>query len=129
MSRKSKGSNAERDLVHRFNAAGWSAIRSAGSGSMVHESPDVLAGNNLRRIAVECKTTKDIKKYLTQKEVDELLHFANNFGAEPWIGIKFDRMEWSFINIEDAVKTDKSYMVDIRIAKNKGLSFDQLIGK
>lgn len=129
MSRKSKGSNAERDLVHKFNATGWSAIRSAGSGSMVHESPDVLAGNNLRRIAVECKTTKDIKKYLTKKEVDELIHFANNFGAEPWLGIKFDRMEWAFISIDDAVKTEKSYMVDIKMAKDKGLSFDQLIGK
>lgn len=129
MSRKSKGSDAERDLVHKFNAAGWSAIRSAGSGSMQHESPDVLAGNNLRRIAVECKTTKDVKKYLTKKEVDELVHFANNFGAEAWVAIRFDRIDWFFLNIEDLEKTDKSYFVDVKIAKRKGLNFEQVIGK
>lgn len=128
MSRKSKGSDAERDLIHKFHAAGWSAIRSAGSGSMQYESPDVLAGNNLRRIAIECKATRDVKKYLTKKEVDELVHFANNFGAEPWLGIKFDRMEWFFLTVEDVVKTDKSYVVDIKIAKNKGLTFEQMIG-
>src|SRR3989338_11150366 len=119
--RKSKGSNSERDLVHKFNAKGWSAIRSAGSGSMKYASPDVLAGNNLRRLAIECKTTVGIGKYLTKKEVDELVLFANNFGAEAWIAIRFDRMEWHFLNIEDLVKTEKSYFVDIKIAKDKGL--------
>jgi len=129
LNKKAKGSNSERDLIHKFNDNGWVAIRSAGSGSMQYPSPDILAGNNLRRLAIECKTTADTKKYLTKKEVDELVFFANKFGAEAWIAVKFDRMDWFFINIEDLEKTDKSYMIDIPRAKRKGLGFEQLIGK
>ena len=59
MSRKSKGINAERDLIHKFwNVEGWSAVRVAGSGSMKYPSADVLATNKLRRLAIECKTSK-----------------------------------------------------------------------
>lgn len=129
MNKKAKGSNAERDLIHKFNENDWVAIRSAGSGSQNYPAPDILAGNNLRRIALECKATADLKKYLTKKEVDELVFFANKFGAEAWIGVKFDRMDWMFINIEDMDKNDKSYSIDIPMAKRKGLSFEQLIGK
>jgi Holliday junction resolvase len=128
MDRKSKGTNAERDLIHKFNDAGWVAIRSAGSGSMKYPSPDILAGNNLRRLAIECKAVNDIKKYLTKKEVDELVFFANKFGAEPWIAVRFDRLDWFFLMIEDLETTNSSYAVDIKRAKDKGLSFEQLIG-
>jgi holliday junction resolvase Hjr len=129
MNHKSKGSNAERDLIHKFNNSGWVAIRSAGSGSQQYPAPDILAGNNLRRLAIECKATSDIRKYLTRKEVDELVFFSQKFGAEPWIAVKFDRMEWFFMNIEDMEMTDKSYSIDIPMAKRKGLSFEQVIGK
>jgi holliday junction resolvase Hjr len=128
MNKKAKGSNAERDLIHKFNENSWVAIRSAGSGSQQYPSPDILAGNNLRRVAIECKATADLKKYLTKKEVDELVLFANKFGAEAWIGVKFDRMDWYFINIEDLGKSEKSYSIDIPTAKRKGLSFEQLLG-
>jgi holliday junction resolvase Hjr len=128
MDKKAKGSNAERDLIHKFNDNGWVAIRSAGSGSQQYPAPDILAGNNLRRVAIECKATAGIRKYLTRKEVDELVFFANKFGAEAWIGVKFDRLDWYFINIEDLDRTEKSYSIDIPVAKRKGLSFEQLIG-
>lgn len=129
MSTKSKGTNAERELIHKFNDNGWVAIRSAGSGSMQYPSPDILAGNNLRRLAIECKAINDTKKYFTIKEIDELVFFANKFGAEAWVAIKFDRMSWFFLNIEDLDKSDKSYSIDIPDAKKKGLSFDQVIGR
>ncbi|HYD04013.1 MAG TPA: Holliday junction resolvase Hjc [Alphaproteobacteria bacterium] len=128
MNLKAKGSNAERDLIHKFNAAGWVAIRAAGSGSQKYAAPDILAGNNIRRVAIECKTTADLKKYLTKKEVEELIFFSQKFGAEAWIAIKFDRMDWFFFNIEDLEKTENSYVIDIPTAKRKGLSFEQVIG-
>ena len=129
MNKKSKGTNAERDIIHKFFDNDWVAIRSAGSGSMQNPSPDILAGNNLRRLAIECKTVNDIKKYFTAKEIEELVFFAQKFGAEAWVGVRFDRIDWFFLTIEDLEKTDKSYYVDIKIAKRKGLSFEQLIGK
>lgn len=129
MNKKAKGSNAERDLIHKFNENAWVAIRSAGSGSQQYPAPDILAGNNLRRLAIECKAVNDIHKYFSDREIEELVFFANKFGAEAWVAVKFDRMDWFFLNIEDLQKKDKSYHLDIKIAKNKGLSFEEVIGK
>ncbi len=125
MSRKSKGINAERELVHLFNNNSWGAIRVAGSGSSQFPSPDILAGNRVRRLAIECKSSKKPVKYLTKDEVEELLLFANMFGAEPWIAVKFK--EWYFLNTEDIKQTEKSYVITLEKAKQKGLLFEELV--
>jgi len=127
MSLKSKGINAERELVHMFWSEGWACLRIAGSGSTRYPSPDLLVGNNLRRLAVECKVTKDTKKYFEKKEIEALKKFAQIFGAEPWIAIKFKSMAWFFISLDDLFKTDKSYRIDVKSAKNKGLLFEEII--
>ena len=127
MSRKSKGIDAERDLVHRFNAAGWVSARIAGSGSMKYPSPDVIAGNNLKKLVIECKTTKENSKYLTKKEVEDLVLFADTFGAEPWIAIRFGKEDWLFLNIEDMKKTEKSYSISLEEARLKGILFEELV--
>ena len=128
MSKKSRGINAERELIHTFWRAGWAAARIAGSGSIKYPAPDVIAGNNIRRLVIEIKLVSGNKKYLTAKEVEELQEFANLFGAEPWIGIKFSRLDWYFLTIEDLEKKESTYYTDIILAKRRGLSFQQLIG-
>ncbi|MBN1376883.1 Holliday junction resolvase [Candidatus Woesearchaeota archaeon] len=133
MSRKSKGIDAERELVHKFNNNGWMAVRIAGSGSMKYPSPDILAGNNIKKIAIECKTTKSNNKYLTRKEVNELRQFANIFGVEPWVAVKFTNKDnknkdWIFLTLEDLKETDKSFVFEYEKAKLLGLSFEELIG-
>jgi len=128
MSHKSKGINAERELIHAFWKNSWSAIRVAGSGSSKYPCPDVLAGNGARRIAIECKASKDSVKYLTAKEVAELKEFSEIFGAEPWIGMRFDDMKWYFLSLEDLKASGASFSVSVELAKKKGLLFEQLIG-
>jgi Holliday junction resolvase len=128
MSRKSKGINAERDLIHKFwNIEGWSAVRIAGSGSNRYPSADVLASNKLRKLAIECKTTKDTSKYLTKDEVEQLKLFAEIFGAEPWLAIKFDKEEWFFLSPEDMKQTEKGFAISIDDSRNKGLLFEEVI--
>ncbi len=129
MSRKSKGINAERDLVHKFNHVGWVSARIAGSGSSKYPSPDVIAGNNLKKLVIECKTLQAETKYLTKKEVEELKIFADTFGAEPWIAVKFGKEEWFFLNIEDLKLTDRHYVINLNDARLKGLLFEELIKK
>ena len=127
MNRKAKGTNAERELVHMMWAKGWSAARIAGSGSSKYPSPDVVAGNSARRLAIECKTCRENTKYLTKKEVDELKEFAHNFGAEPWIGVRFGK-DWYFVSPDDAKHTEKGVVVSVELVKNKGLIIDELLG-
>ena len=128
MSHKSKGSNAERELVHLFWGRGWASVRVAGSGSAHYPSPDILAGNGVRRIAVECKSSGGMVKYLTSKEVGELQEFAHIFGAEAWIGVRFDDMKWHFLSVDDLKKSGDGFSVSVELAKRKGLLFEELIG-
>lgn len=71
------------------------------------------------------------------KEVDELKLFARSFGAEPWIGVRFDsRIEkkeaesnngWYFLSVEDIAKTEGNYVVSMEDAQRKGLLFEELV--
>jgi Holliday junction resolvase len=129
MSRKSKGINAERELIHLFWNNGWTACRVAGSGSIKYPCPDVIAGNNVRKLAIECKVTKDIRQYLTGKEVSELSEFSRLFGAEPWIGVKFNNVDWYFLTLEDLKNTEEGHSISLENAKRKGFLFQELIKK
>jgi holliday junction resolvase Hjr len=128
MDRKAKGSHAERELVAALWKAGWAAIRTAGSGSSRYPAPDVLAGNGVRRIAVECKAAGDDKKYLAKEQVAQLQVFAKAFGAEPWIGIRFDNDQWYFISLDDLKETPAGFVVSTQYAKDKGLVLNEVIG-
>ena len=122
--RKSKGSNAERELIHLFWKNKWAAMRAA---STKHPCPDIIAGNNLRRYAIECKVTKDIRQYFTKNEIKELKEFANLFGAIPLIAIKFNNVNWFFFGLEDLRETEQNYVVSLKEANTKGLLFKDII--
>jgi Holliday junction resolvase len=126
MSLKSRGINAERDLVHRFWAIGWACIRVAGSGSSKYPSPDLIAGNNLRKFVIETKTCSGTIQYFSKKEISELIDFANRFGAESWVAIKFKGLNWFFLSLEDLVETSKSFAASRVLCERRGLSFDEL---
>src|SRR3989344_2839034 len=128
MSRKGKGSNAERELVHLFHSIyGWLAIIAAGSGSSKYPSPDVLAGNATRCIAIECKATRSEKKYLLKEDVEQLKLFGQRFGAEVWIGVRFLGTPWYFLRPEEMSDTGKSIAISKSYASIKGRSFEELV--
>jgi len=125
--KKNKGSNAERELIHLFWNNDWAAMRAAGSGSTRFPSPDVIASNNLRKLAVECKSTSGVNQYFKEKEIAELEKFSRMFGAEPWVAIRFDNEGWYFFSLEDLRKTESQFSMSLRDAKSIGLTFEELI--
>ena len=127
INRKAKGTRGERELIKFFNEGGWSAIRAAGSGSSRYPSPDILAGNALRRVAIECKMTQESKKYLQKDEIEQLQGFAQKFGAEAWIGIRFPDEPWYFVMIEDLEKTGSCYAISLDQARFKGIKMEELM--
>src|SRR3989344_5748945 len=127
MTNKTKGSNAERELLHMFWAKGFAAIRSAGSGSMKYPGPDLLVGNLVRRMSIECKSSKTNKIYLTEADVNQLNNFSKVFDAHPWFAVRFAKKEWLFVSIEDLAKTPTGYVIDEKTAVLKGISFNELI--
>ena len=129
VNKKAKGTNGERELVRLFNEAGWGCIRIAGSGSSRYPSPDILAGNAIRRVAVECKVTAGQKKYLTADEIEQLKVFSQKFGAEAWIGVRFQGEQWYFLMLEDLQNTESNWVVSLEMAKLKGLTMGELVGR
>ena len=127
MSRKSKGIGAERELIHMFWQTNWSSHRIAGSGSSKYPSPDIIAGNNQRILAIECKTLKEGKKYFNQKEIKELNEFSQKFGAEPWLAMRFNRQPWFFLKPEDLEITGNCFAISQNLIKEKGITFQELI--
>lgn len=127
MSAKSKGIKAERELIHLFWEKSWSSVRVAGSGSSPFPSPDIIAGKGLRKLALECKTLKKGKKYLEQEGVEQLRIFAERFGAEAWLAMKFGGQPWSFLRLEDLEKTGSCLAISPELIRKKGLSFELLI--
>lgn len=110
-----------------FWANKWACIRVAGSGSMIYPSPDLLAGNNLRKIAIECKITKSEYQYFTKKEIEELIEFSRLFGAESFVSVKFQGLGWKFFTLEDLKETDKKYVCSRHLAEIRGLDFNDII--
>lgn len=130
VSAKTKGTSAERELVHKLWAAGWAACRVAGSGSMHYPSPDIIALKNNRVLVIECKTTQSQYQYFEQKEISSLKEFAIQASAEPWIGLRFSREDWRFFKPEKLIVTKQKNLVLRReTSKKDGLTLEQLLSK
>ena len=85
-------------------------------------NPWNFGGNDLS------KSIKTTSKYLYPEDVKQIEDFANKFGAEPWIAIRFNHKGWYFLKTEDLKKTKSSNLViNVELAEEKGLKFEELI--
>lgn len=127
---KAKGTGAERDIIHKFWQTGdWAAVRVAGSGSSRYPSPDILAANNLRRLAIEVKATAADAQYLTKEQVENLRAFCQRYGAEGWIAVRFDNRGWFFVSLLELRETQGSFVLDHGRAQAIGLTFEEMLGR
>jgi len=125
-----KGDRRERELVNELDAAGFAVMRAPASGIATdRELPDVLAGDGETFYAIEAKSSAGDPIYLTGEEVEALVYFAQNFGAKPRIGVRFDREDWYFFHPADLYTTDGgNYRVKKETALADGTDFDELTG-
>ena len=127
---KVKGSRAERELFHKLWDEGYAVVRAAGSGSTTKPAPDLLASNGKKRFAIECKSLKGKRKYFAHEEIEQLLLFASTFGAEPWLGIRFDSKGWFFFPADKVQKSKgEQYVVSFVQLQKEGLQFEEFVEK
>ena len=126
-----KGDRRERELVNELDDAGFAVMRAPASGSATdRDLPDVLAGDGDRFYAIEAKSSAGDPIYLTGEEVEALIYFANNFGAKPRIGVRFDREDWYFFHPGDLHVTDGgNYRVKKETAVAEGTDFPEFVGE
>ncbi|MCC7563379.1 MAG: Holliday junction resolvase [Methanobacterium sp.] len=125
------GSREERELVKMLWDADCAAMRAPASGGATKKPlPDIIAGNGKIYLAIEVKSSSKDRIYINSDKIDALLEFSNLFGAQPYIGAKFIRKKWRFLTPETLHKTPQNnYRVDVDLAFEKGLEFDEILGK
>jgi Holliday junction resolvase len=130
MSANRKGDRRERELVNRLDEAGFAVMRAPASGSATdRDLPDVLAGDDGQFYAIEAKSSSGDPIYLSGEEVEALIYFAQNFGANARIGVRFDREDWYFFHPGDLYTTDGgNYRVKKETALADGTDFEELVG-
>jgi len=130
MSSNRKGDRRERELVNELDAAGFAVMRAPASGSATErELPDVLAGDGECFFAIEAKSSAGDPIYLDGEEIEALLYFAQNFGAKPRVGVRFDREDWYFFHPGDLHTTSGgNYRVKKETALADGVDFATFAG-
>ena len=126
MNKKRFGTTAERELIHMFWKENIPAIRVAGSGSMRYPSPDIIAGTPLKKYAIECKAVTGEKLYIPKNEIEEFKKYCTMFGAQGFIGVRFDK-NWYFLILEDLRETEASFSINTEEVRIKGLLFEDLV--
>lgn len=107
-----KGARRERELLEEFYEEGYVGFRAPSSGSTTdRELPDVIVGNSGKTISIEAKGSGGETKYISKKEVEDLIYFADQFGSEYYIAVRFDYCDWVFMGEEEMHETEKSYRI------------------
>lgn len=125
------GSKEERDLVNKLWNVGFAAMRAPASGGATKRPlPDVLAGNGKLYLAIEVKSSRQDHIYIDHAKIVNLIKFSEIFGAKAYVGAKFIRKPWRFIELDDLhITRSQNYRVNTDLAFSKGLDFEEIIGE
>jgi len=125
---QAKGDRRERELVNALDEDGFAVMRAPASGSATErELPDALAGNGDVFYAIEAKSSSGDPIYIEEEQIDALLFFANNFGAVPVVGARFDYQDWYFLSPSGMYRTPSgNYRVKKDVAKENGITMEEL---
>lgn len=118
MNNYNKGSRREHELMEICEENGYVVVRSAGSGTggkkangEEREQPDIIAGDGENVFAFESKAEGSDTLYIPKVEVEDLEYFAECFGAEPRIAVRFDREDFYVFEKDEMHETNKNYRV------------------
>ncbi|MGV8131167.1 MAG: Holliday junction resolvase Hjc [Candidatus Pacearchaeota archaeon] len=126
MSNKAKGSRAERELLDKFTENGWRCARVAGSGTNENTYCDLIAGKvNYKAYAIEAKSSKSPRIYITKEQIDEFMQFSLIMGLTPVVAVRFNREGWLFLKPEQLEDSGVNWVVNLKNAKVVGKRFGQ----
>lgn len=126
MSNKSKGSNAERELVSIFTEQGWRALRVAGSGVNDDSPCDLIVGKlGKKAYTIEAKSSRKNHIYISKSQIEDFVLFSSIIGLNPVIAVRFSYEGWIFINLDQLKDSGKNWVIPKKYAKEKGKRFSQ----
>ncbi|MEM0087150.1 MAG: hypothetical protein QW774_03315 [Candidatus Micrarchaeaceae archaeon] len=127
MSRYEKGARGERELLEKFRSAGYSVIRSAGSG-VNSISPDILVVKKNSGMAFECKAWDKNGLSIDPIKFDSLKDWESNTNFPTYIAWRMNGMGWFFIKLDELTK-GRNYTVTKKRAIEINRRLENLILK
>lgn len=124
-----RGFREERELVNRLEKLGFAVLRAPASGAGTKlDRPDLVAGRRGFYIVVEVKTTRRKVLYIRAESLEQLVRFAERFGAEPYLAVKFKRSGygWLLLKPGQMERTSKGYKISVEEAYRKGMPLEVL---
>lgn len=126
MSNKSKGSNAERELVSLFTENGWRAVRVAGSGVNDDSPCDLIVGKiGQKGYSIEAKSSRSNYVYIKKSQIEDFILFSSIIGLKPAIAVRFTYEGWLFLNPEQLEDSGKNFVIYRKKAIHEGKKFSQ----
>ncbi len=125
MSNKAKGSRAERELLQLFTDNQWRAARVAGSGVNENTFCDLIAGRYGKAYAVEAKSSKQPRIYITKQQIDDFIQFTSVMGLIPVVAVRFNREGWLFLKPEQLEDSGKNWVVNLENIRLTAKKFGQ----
>ncbi len=127
MKNKSKGSNAERELLLALYDLGFAVSRVAGSGCSTLPTPDIIAIKKKKIIAIECKTKKGEYLNISDSQIQELITWESLSCCKAYVAWRLSKNNWYFIHISMLNKTNKAYAIKRKEILEKGLILSEFI--
>lgn len=127
-----RGAQDERELVRLLWERGFAVMRAPASGSSTKmPQPDIVAGNSERDVqfAIEAKTTHSDNFYITHESLSQLVEFAQRFGCQPIVALKFKGRGRSWLFFEPqhlAVTAGLNFKITLGEALQKGMDMKTL---
>ncbi|MEM0094876.1 MAG: hypothetical protein QXF41_02145 [Candidatus Micrarchaeaceae archaeon] len=109
MTRYEKGARGERELLEKFRSAGYSVVRSAGSG-VNSISPDILIVRKSGGMAFECKVWDKSSISIDPEKFCLLKEWETNTNFQTYIAWRMNGLGWFFIRLDELTK-GKNYTV------------------
>jgi len=128
-----RGAESERRLADLLRSRGFAVMRAPASGSRTkHPMPDLVAGCARlgKRWAIEVKTSRRQRLYVPHESIEQLVKFAEIFGCEPYIAIKFKgfRAGWLFMTPDSLAVTPRgNHSMSLKEALRNGSDLDMLL--
>lgn len=113
LARYDKGARSERELLGILSNAGFSVLRSAGSGVNAL-SPDLIAVRKGKVIAIECKAWNRGSISLDPMQYDKLVEWKTNTQFPTFVAWRMNGSGWFFIELEEFTKGKSNWNVTRR---------------
>jgi len=114
---------------------GFAVVRVPASGSATKRPlPDMVAGSKQRglQFAIEVKTTRAETLYVDKDSIHQLVEFAQTFGCEPFVAVRFKGRgrSWLFLKPSQLTPTKgQNYRITLKDALATAIDLKTLIGE